>query len=42
MDGFRISWATLAQENQKNTNIDFEVVSGNVRGSASERKRQKF
>ena len=31
MDGFRISGATPAQENWRNTDIDFEVVSCNVR-----------
>ena len=38
MDGFRISGATPAQENRSNTDIDFEVVSYNIRGLANDRK----
>ena len=42
MDGFRASGATPAQENQKDTDIDFEVVSYNERGLANDRKRKKL
>ena len=33
---------TPAQDNQKNTGIDFEVISYNVRGLADDRKRKKI
>ena len=39
MDGFRISGATPAQDNQRNTDIDFEVASYNLRGLAYDRKK---
>ena len=40
--GDRTARVTPVQDNQKNTDIDFEVISYNVRGLADDRKRKKI
>ena len=40
--GERTARVTLVQDNQKNTYIDSEVISYNVRGLADDRKRKKI
>ena len=40
--GDRTARVTPVQENQKNIDIDFEVISYNVRGLADDRKRKKI
>ena len=40
--GDRTARVTPVQDNKKNTDIDFEVISYNVRGLADDRKRKKI